>query len=119
MIRNKFFIHLIISISVFFIRTVLTYVFGDILKLNETIVFFSLYFSMVSTSYILNNKFTFKDLSSSYVAFISLNILISTAEFFLFQFLYEFINFQFLRIVIIAPITLIVRFNINKNYVFK
>lgn len=116
---NQFLPHLFISSILYITRVLITFILGDSYKFNETLLFFSLYFLLLLISFKLNSMFTFSGLKGLFTTYIVTNGVLSIFEFLIFKFLLLFFDMQFLRIIFISPITLILRFYINKKYNFK
>jgi len=116
---NKFLSHLLISLSLFLLRALLTFVLGDLYKFNETILFFSLYFFLLVISFKLNSDITFRGSEGSFFIFIFTNTIFSILEFLIFQLLFVFFEMQYLRIVFISPVSVFLKFYMNKKYSFK
>lgn len=119
MFKNKFLPHTLIAILSLFLRVVLTYILGDLIKYNETIVFFLIYLFVVFVSFKLNSIYTYKNVNASFMTFLIANIIFSIIEFFIFKALSAYIGFQFIRIFVISPSTLFLRYYLNKNFLFK
>ena len=107
---GKLFYHLLISLTLFLLRALLTFILGDLYKLNETILFFSLYFLLLLISFKLNSYFTFRNSEGSFLIFIFTNTILSLLEFLIFRLLIVFFEMQYLRIVLISPVSVFLRF---------
>jgi hypothetical protein len=116
---NQFLSHLFISSILFITRVLITFTLGDSYKFNETLLFFSLYFLLQLISFNLNSLLTFSGLKGSFTTYIVTNGVLSIFEFIIFKLLFLFFDMQFLRIILISPVSLILRFYINKKYNFK
>lgn len=113
----KYQLNSLLSVS---LRSISIYVFTDVLSYSYTFIFWLSFFVVSLNSFFIQKKYVFKSSNKNSLGkFFTVAILLGTSEYIFSVLLLDSFQLNVISFLIVGFLIYIVRFLLNRNYVFK